>query len=100
MNKKAIAREGLIFFATFGVFLVLGIILSLFGFTLWPLVGFAPIAGKVKDKHRYGDILISQEVQKHVKNHFDLKEEPALEDLRNISERHRCWSVLKRRSSW
>ena len=44
MNKKAIAREGLIFLATCGVFLVLAVILSLFGFTLWPLVGLAPIA--------------------------------------------------------
>jgi hypothetical protein len=45
MNKKVIAREGLIFLATCGALLVLAVILWLFGITLWPLLaGLAPIA--------------------------------------------------------
>ena len=44
MNKKMIAREGLIFLATCGALFVLGMVLRLFGIELWPLVGLAPVA--------------------------------------------------------
>ena len=44
MNKKVIARKGLIFLATCGALLALAVILWLFGITLWPLLAcLAPI---------------------------------------------------------
>jgi uncharacterized membrane protein len=45
MNTKVIAREGLIFLATCGAFLVLAMALRLLvGINLWPLLAFVPFA--------------------------------------------------------
>ena len=44
MNKKVIAREGLIFLAACGVFVLLALVLWPLGINLWPFVGLAPIA--------------------------------------------------------
>jgi hypothetical protein len=45
MNKKVIAREGLIFLATCGAFVLLAMVLHLlFRINLWPLLAFAPFA--------------------------------------------------------
>jgi hypothetical protein len=44
MNKKVITREGLIFLAPCGAFVLLAVVLWLLGITLWPLLAFAPLA--------------------------------------------------------
>ena len=47
MNRKVIAREGLILLATCGALFALAVVLQLLagiiGITLWPLVAFAPL---------------------------------------------------------
>jgi class 3 adenylate cyclase/ActR/RegA family two-component response regulator len=45
------------------------------------------------DGHPYGRILITSTVVSRLENHFLLRKEPDLKDLRNIEETHEVWSV-------
>ena len=52
-------------------------------------------AGKGKKGAVYGGILVSESVELRVRDHFELKPEPILKIVRNISEEHKVWNVIR-----